>query len=46
MSQRYYDTAILGATFLGIGAALNSKNAIVIEKGEILGAEFIGSYKV
>ena len=46
MSQRYYDTAILGATFLGIGAALHLKNAIVIEKGGILGEEFIDSYKV
>ena len=46
MAQNYYDVAILGATFLGLGAALKMKRAIVIEKGNFFGAEFINSYKV
>jgi hypothetical protein len=41
-----YDTAILGATFLGFGIALNSENCVVIESGGIFGPEFIGNYKV
>ena len=46
MSQKYYDTVILGATFSGLGAALSLENAIVIEKGGLFGAEFVNSYKV
>ncbi len=46
MTQRYYDTAILGATFLGLGAALNLENVVVIERGGLLGSEYVASYKV
>jgi hypothetical protein len=46
MEPRYYDTAIIGTTFLGLGAALHMQNVVVIEKGGLLGAEFINSYKV
>ena len=46
MSQRYYDTVILGATFLWLGAVLSLENAVVIEKGGLFGAEFVNSYKV
>lgn len=44
--QVHYDTAVLGATFLGIGVALGSKNCVIIERGGLLGAEFVNSYKV
>ena len=46
MAQKYYDTAVFGATFLGLGAALNLENVVVIEKGGLFGAEFVNSYKV
>lgn len=46
MSPKYYDYAVLGATFLGLGAALSMENAVVIEKGGLFGAEFVNSYKV
>lgn len=46
MSQKYYDTAVFGATFLGLGAALGMDNVVVIEKGGLFGAEFVNSYKV
>jgi hypothetical protein len=46
MGQKQYDTAILGATFLGFGTALNSENCVVIESGGIFGPEFVGNYKV
>ena len=46
MSQKYYDTAVFGATFLGLGAALGMENVVVIEKGGLFGAEFVNSYKV
>ena len=46
MTQKCYDVAILGATFLGLGAALSLKNAVVIEKADFFGTEFINNYKV
>ena len=46
MSQKHYDAAVLGATFLGIGAALSLKNVVMIEKGGLFGEEFVNSYKV
>lgn len=46
MAQKYYDTAVFGTTFLGLGAALGMENAVVIEKGGLFGAEFVNSYKV
>ena len=46
MAQRYYDTAVFGTTFLGLGAALQMENVVVIEKGGLFGAEFVNSYKV
>ena len=46
MSQKYYETAVLGATFLGLGAALRLKNVVLIEKGGLFGKEFVNSYKV
>ena len=33
MAQKYYDTAVFGTTFLGLGAALQMENVVVIEKG-------------
>ncbi|MBQ8232690.1 MAG: hypothetical protein IJZ34_12310 [Lachnospiraceae bacterium] len=36
MSQKHYDAAVLGATFLGIGAALSLKNVVIIEKGGLV----------
>lgn len=44
--MKYYDTAVFGATFLGLGAALALENAVVIERGGAFGAEFVNSYKV
>ena len=46
MAQKYYDTAVFGTTFLGLGAALQIENVVVIEKGGLFGAEFVNSYKV
>lgn len=46
MAQKYYDTAVFGTTFLGLGAALGMENVVVIEKGGLFGAEFVNSYKV
>jgi len=46
MAQKYYDTAVFGTTFLGLGAALQMENVVVIEKGGLFGAEFVNSYKV
>ena len=46
MSKKYYDTAVFGTTFLGLGAALGMENVVVIEKGGLFGAEFVNSYKV
>ena len=46
MAQKYYDTAVFGTTFLGMGAALQMENVVVIEKGGLFGAEFVNSYKV
>ena len=46
MEQKYYDTAVFGTTFLGLGAALSMENVVVIEKGGLFGAEFVNSYKV
>ena len=46
MAQKYYDTAVFGTTFLGLGAALCMENVVVIEKGGLFGAEFVNSYKV
>lgn len=46
MLQKYYDTAVFGTTFLGLGAALSMENVVVIEKGGLFGAEFVNSYKV
>ena len=46
MAQKYYDTAVCGTTFLGLGAALQMENVVVIEKGGLFGAEFVNSYKV
>lgn len=43
---RYYDTAVFGTTFLGLGAALSMENVVVIEKGGLFGAEFVNNYKV
>ena len=42
----YFDTLILGATFLGLGVALSKNNCAVIESGGLFGAEFVNSYKV
>ena len=46
MTQRYYDTAILGATFLGLSAALNLENVVVIERGGLFGSEYVANYKI
>ena len=46
MAQKYYDTAVFGTTYLGLGAALGMENVVVIEKGGLFGAEFVNSYKV
>jgi hypothetical protein len=46
MGQKQYDVAVLGATFLGFGIALNSENCVVIESGGIFGPEFTGNYKI
>lgn len=46
MQKKYYETVVFGATFLGLGAALNLENVIVIENGGLFGAEFVNSYKV
>lgn len=46
MAQRYYDTAVFGTTFFGLGAALQRENVVVIENGGLFGAEFVNSYKV
>jgi hypothetical protein len=44
--QKQYDTAVLGATFLGFGIALNSENCVILENGGVFGPEFINSYKI
>jgi hypothetical protein len=46
MRQKQYDIAILGATFMGCGAALNSENRVIIESGGVFGPEFINNYKI
>jgi hypothetical protein len=46
MRQKQYDIAILGATFMGCGVALNSENRVIIESGGVFGPEFINNYKV
>ena len=46
MSPKYYDYAVLGASFLGFGAALSMENVVVIERGGLFGTEFVNSYKV
>jgi hypothetical protein len=46
MEREYCDTAILGATFLGMGAALNLDDCAVIESGGLFGAEFVNNYKI
>jgi hypothetical protein len=46
MLKDCYDTMILGASFLGLGAALNSENCVVTESGGLFGAEFINNYKI
>lgn len=46
MAEKYYDVAIFGATFLGLGAALELENVVVIEKRGLLGAEYVNSFKI
>jgi hypothetical protein len=46
MGKPYSDTLVLGASFLGIGAALTVDDCVVIESGGLFGAEFVNSYKV
>jgi hypothetical protein len=41
-----YETIIIGASFLGLGAAMGLENCAVIERGGLFGAEFVNSYKV
>ncbi len=44
--KKYYDTVILGATFLGLGAALaKGKDVAVIEKGSLFGAEYVDCFR-
>jgi len=46
MEKRYYDTAVLGASFMGLGVAMQTENTIVIEKGGTFGSEFVNSFRV
>lgn len=46
MEPRQYQTAIFGATFLGLGAALAMDDCVVLESGASLCADFAGSYRI
>lgn len=45
-TMKLYDTAIFGATFLGLSALMKCKNSILIEKGGCMGTDFVSCYKV
>ncbi len=47
MTEKRYDTVILGATFLGFGAALSMKGkTAIVESGGLFGAEFVDCFKL
>jgi len=46
MNSAYCGTLIFGASFLGIGLALETDNCIVVESSGIFGAEFINTYRI
>ncbi len=47
MTVKHYETVILGATFLGLGAALSIKGKVaVVESGGLFGAEFVDCFKI
>ncbi|NQX60827.1 hypothetical protein [Paenibacillus qinlingensis] len=46
-NNRYYPTIILGATFAGLGASYAcGKEALLIERSDLVGYEFINSYNL